>query len=305
MALTAIHLHGPLAKEFGKVWHLDIDSPAEAVRAISANRPAFAQRIMDLDAKGLVFRVRHRHGRIDEDLVEDTLTGPVGKNARVDIVPIVRGASAGVRFVIGAALIAIGTLAPVDPGMKSFLISTGVGMVSGAISEWLTPTPNNKQAASLNSYSFSGPTNNVGQGLPVPVIYGEVMAGSYTVSALVSTEDLVGGGSLGMEIDGTTSLMCHIDTLGASCMNTCTLFARPSGVVPELYYSWSIDTVNGTWLIPTGNTQDNITISARNTYGISAVANVTCTCTDTHGTQVSATVQLKSEHLFYEPSYAG
>ena len=35
--LTTIHLVGSLGERFGKTWHLDVKSPAEAIRAIDVN----------------------------------------------------------------------------------------------------------------------------------------------------------------------------------------------------------------------------------------------------------------------------
>src|SRR5207244_2400618 len=39
--LVAVHLHGPLAKEFGAVHRFAVRDPREAARALAANFPAF------------------------------------------------------------------------------------------------------------------------------------------------------------------------------------------------------------------------------------------------------------------------
>ncbi|MTD34038.1 hypothetical protein [Paludibacterium denitrificans] len=101
MTMTTVKLGGRLGQEFGHVWHLDIDRPSEAVRAIEANRPGFAKRIADLADMGLVFRVRLNKRPVDEEEIEVRHGGQT-----LTIMPIVRGACAVGRIVIGAALIA-------------------------------------------------------------------------------------------------------------------------------------------------------------------------------------------------------
>ena len=312
MALTAIHLHGPLARDFGKVWTLDIGSPAEAVRAIEANRPGFMQAIMDLDAKGLVFRVRAGKGKRREDLGEEDICNPIGSRNRVDIIPIVVGAGAGIRFITGALMVAV-ALNPATFGLLAMntagawgaqaLMGVGMSLMLGAVSEWLTPKPPGpgQQAASLNSYSFNGPQNNVDQGLPVPVIYGEVLAGSYVVSAEISTQDLIGGGTLGLTLDGQTSQSCALSS--GTCMNTFKLVARPHGVVAPLYYSWSTSSVVGNWLVPAGVTGDSIQLSASNGVSTASIV-VSCQVTDGNSNVTSTSVTLTSSHTQYAYDYS-
>lgn len=45
-ALTAVHLHGHLAQEFGERFDLGVLSPAEAVRGLAANFPNFQQHLI-------------------------------------------------------------------------------------------------------------------------------------------------------------------------------------------------------------------------------------------------------------------
>jgi predicted phage tail protein len=59
----------------------------------------------------------------------------------------------------------------------------------------LTPTPTIKQGMDgdndpRKSYSFSGIQNVSRQGVPVPIIYGEVFTGSIVVSAGINTEEV-------------------------------------------------------------------------------------------------------------------
>lgn len=186
--MVEVRLHGALAAEFGRVWHLDIQTPREAVSAIECARKGFRAAIAALDQAGMVFRVRSKTHDYDNDDVGMTL----GDTKRIDIIPIVRGASAGVRFVIGAVLTVIGIMT-----LQPTLIKAGAVLMLGAVVEALTPVQKRPEQKNLQNWGISGPVNTVDQGLPVPVIYGEVLAGGYTISAGVTAAQLNPGGTLG------------------------------------------------------------------------------------------------------------
>jgi predicted phage tail protein len=190
--LVEIRLHGELARDFGKVWHLAIDSAREAIMAIEANMPGIRAKVMELAGRGLVFRVRSKN----HDYAEDDIDMRLGSVKRIDIIPLVRGASAGVRFVVGAVLAIVGVFT-----YNPYLVSMGVSLMLGSVVEWLTPKPKKADVTeSKNSWTLSGATNNVDQGQPVPVIYGEVLAPGYTISAALSAAQVSPAGSLGPDI---------------------------------------------------------------------------------------------------------
>jgi predicted phage tail protein len=58
-------------------------------------------------------------------------------------------------------------------------------LVLGGVSQLLTPTPktNKDEGDPRKSFSFSGIQNTSRAGLPVPVVYGEMLVGSVVVSA--------------------------------------------------------------------------------------------------------------------------
>ena len=87
----------------------------------------------------------------------------------------------GTGFLSASASVAIGSI--------------GVSLALGGISQLLTPTPKISQGADSTSdprksYSFSGIQNVSRQGVPVPVIYGEVFTGSIVISAGINTEEV-------------------------------------------------------------------------------------------------------------------
>lgn len=185
--MVEIRLHGALAKQFGKVWNLNVSSPKEAFFAIDANAPGFLNRVLALDRAGMCFRVRTK----DHDYSNEDVTMKLGGAKRMDIIPIVMGASAGVRFVVGATLVAIGY---VFPGTAKFTVPMGVSLMLGSVVEWLTKVPQKSDMpGGLQSWTINGPVNTADQGLPVPIIYGEVLTGGHVVSAGISTSPVTTG----------------------------------------------------------------------------------------------------------------
>jgi predicted phage tail protein len=91
------------------------------------------------------------------------------------------------------ALVAIGLFVPGIGALGvQLLVGVGASLAIGGIAQLLTPTP--KLGTSENdprrSYSFSGIQNVSRQGVPVPVIYGEVFTGSVVISAGINTEEV-------------------------------------------------------------------------------------------------------------------
>lgn len=240
--MIEVRLHGSLAQEFGRIWHLDIKTPAEAVRAIECARHGFKAAILKLGELGFVFRVRSKTHDYDNDDVGTTL----GSTDRIDIIPIVRGASAGIRFVVGAVMVvASGVLTAASFGALSgpaaLMASAGIGLMIGSVIEWLTPKPKRPDNTTdgMQSWTFNGPTNTTEEGVPVPVIYGEVLTGAVPVSAGITVSESSNGYSAdGVTIGGNLDLNASYESAGMHTQ-TFVLSASVTGGRYPTSYSWS------------------------------------------------------------------
>jgi predicted phage tail protein len=190
--LRKIKLYGKLAKFVGhRVLEADVATAAEAVRFLVANWPELEQHMAD------------QHYRVSVgkyDLALEELHDPAGQ-APISIVPVVAGAGAVGRIILGVALIAFSLFALPGlllPGVLGGAFSStfamgvitagaqiGAALVFGGIAQLLTPTPttNKDEGDPRKSFSFSGVQNTSRAGLPVPVVYGETLVGSIVVSA--------------------------------------------------------------------------------------------------------------------------
>ena len=211
-----IKVYGKLAKHLGqRSFKAAISTPAEAIRFLLANFPSLRGVISEGDYKVTVGRSELEIGNHPE-----YLHYPSASFETIRIVPVVAGAGGVGKILAGVALIAAAILlAPAGGGFLGLgaglahaaggavatgfvsasvsmaIGSIGVSLALGGIAQLLTPTPKISQGADSTSdprksYSFSGIQNVSRQGVPVPVIYGEVFTGSIVISAGINTEEV-------------------------------------------------------------------------------------------------------------------
>lgn len=192
--MRTVRLYGHLGQRFGRTHKLDVRSPAEAIRALTANFRGFAQAVADGQWRVLVGGKAQALEQVHDPLAAD-----------ISIVPAVAGAGGLGRVLLGAALLGAsfylgptfgmlpfteGPLAGLSVG--SMLGSLGFSMVLGGVSQLLFSAP--KQSGTSErpdnkpSYAFNGAINTAGQGNPVPVCYGRLRVGSQVISAGLHAE---------------------------------------------------------------------------------------------------------------------
>lgn len=198
--LRTIRLYGKLGARFGRVHRFVCNDVAGAVRALCAMIPDFERFLMRSKDKGLGYAVFI--GK--QNIGEDGLTYPVGDDD-IRIAPVILGSGRGGLFqvILGAALIggafltggvtlAAGKLA-FSGIMGQMAFGLGVSMVLGGVSQLLTKQPQGitgvESPDNGASYNFNGPVNVTAQGNPVPVLYGEMIVGSVTVTGDLYSED--------------------------------------------------------------------------------------------------------------------
>ena len=187
--LRKIKLYGKLAKFIGhRVLEADVATAAEAVRFLLANWPELEAHMSDQ---------YYRVSVGTYDLTAEELYDPAGA-APISFVPVVAGAGAVGRIIVGVLLVAVAIAFPlIGVGAAAIAAGTTVGAVSasialtglsliiGGISQLLTPTPTTSkdEGDPRKSFSFSGIQNTNRAGVPVPVVYGETLVGSVVISA--------------------------------------------------------------------------------------------------------------------------
>lgn len=199
--LREIKLYGRLAKFVGhKTLKAEISSAAEAIRFLIANFPGLEQHMADQHYKVLVG---------DGALTLDELNYPCGQQ-QIKIVPVMVGAGgspvaqiiAGVAIIaltfgigaIASAGVTLGGLAGIGTIGTAF-VGLGASLVLGGVAGLLSPVPTalntgkNSDSDPSKSYAFSGIQNTSRQGVPIPLIYGEVVTGSIVISAGIDIDE--------------------------------------------------------------------------------------------------------------------
>ncbi|HHR6165041.1 tail assembly protein [Providencia alcalifaciens] len=199
MSLKTIRLYGVLGTQFGREHRLAIDSPREAIKALSVLYDGFEQFLANAHLKGLEFAVFKGTRNIDEDELHlDTCE-------EIRIAPVIKGSKRGGFFqtILGVAM--IGAAMMLGPaGWAAFgaggfaggaLALGGAAMALGGVIQMLSPQPQGlsvrQDADNKPSYAFGGAVNTTAQGNPVPLLYGldRREVGGAIISAGIYTED--------------------------------------------------------------------------------------------------------------------
>lgn len=219
-----IVLYGALGQNFGRHHKLDVQTPAEAVRALAAVIPGFRK-----------FLEQHQHGWFKvwvgaERSDEQRFIQPCSDRETIRIAPYVQGAGGKGGLLAGALMLAAVVFAPellpaflatTTAGVTtlttlgSMMGSMGLSMVLSGIAGMLAPSPKTPQQTTP-SYGFSGVVNNIQQGNPVPLCYGELIVGSQVISAGMNTMQM-----------GADVPLYPVTTIGMASNSTTTL--RMSG----------------------------------------------------------------------------
>ena len=182
--LTKVMLYGAMGQEFGKVWNLAVNTPAEALRLINANKPGLYNWIRDKAKVFAYYRVvcDYHDGR--KEAVSEETWGMQRQVKTIKFIPIIQGAGSNpfLRIVVGALLMIYAPYLGTAFMSASTISTIGMSLIIGGVVQALSPQPvSNSAGAGLQGSYFSGPSNNIGQGNPVPLIYGVVRCGSQPI----------------------------------------------------------------------------------------------------------------------------
>ena len=197
--MKKIKVYGRLRKFVGQAeFEADLNSPIEAISFLTCN------------FKGIDKHMATQHYAINcgnITVTEELLN--MQTDSDIQIIPLAHGnfffsLGLGALFKfgaskVGATLLGSKLLATVA---STVLTSIGTSMVIGGVTEMLAPTAPSRDpssgmdefdpAALSSNYSFTGLTNISRAGVPVNLVYGEILTGSITISNGVDTVQVEG-----------------------------------------------------------------------------------------------------------------
>tara|TARA_R100000781_G_scaffold53742_1_gene35128 strand:- start:198 stop:797 length:600 start_codon:yes stop_codon:yes gene_type:complete len=196
--MKKIKVYGRLRKFVGQAeFEADVNSPIEALSFLACN------------FKGIEKHMATQHYAIncgDLTVTEELLN--MQTDSDIQIIPLAHG-----NFFFS---IALGALAKFGAGKVGALIghkllatvastvltTVGTSMIIGGVTEMLSPTAPSRDplsgmdefdpAALASNYSFTGLTNISRAGVPVNLVFGEILTGSITISNGVDTVQVEG-----------------------------------------------------------------------------------------------------------------
>lgn len=215
--MKVVKVYGALKKQLGGqgTFELDVNTPAEALRALTVNFKGLSKWMIDSEKHGVGYRVQLGNEVIQEKEIGNLLL-PFSDKEVFTITPVLTGAGRGLGgILLGAALIGLsfysfgasaafaggslggfGTAAGIygTAWGSQALGMIGLSLVMGGIGQMLSPPPpefDMKQANKLENYSFSGVTNTNQVGTAIPVAYGRVFVGSSVISSGLDVDEVV------------------------------------------------------------------------------------------------------------------
>ena len=192
--MTEVIIHGEMGKIFGETHKFKVSKLLEILRALTVTRNGFNSYVINQSSEGI------NYAMIDPKNPEKTFKSAqdfqeADAPETIHIVPSISGSALG-AFV--AAVKFVGALAVSAAGAISaggFLANLAIGLLIQGIMSLLFPIelPKAQTAESKidqSSYIFSNLDNNLVQGFPIPLMYGELRMGSNIIGTNVISEDL-------------------------------------------------------------------------------------------------------------------
>jgi predicted phage tail protein len=180
--LRSVHFHGALADRFGPGPHSwAADDFSGCIRGMEFKfGPAFREVIFD-------YRWRIVRGpEVDietraHDIPAEQLTWNLGSTTDIHLIPSAEGSKSYLTDIVAIVIIAIGAYTG-----NVYLVEMGAVMLIGGVIQELNKPANTNQngvgGTQASSLFFTGAQNVTTQGGPVPIVYGECLAGSVVLS---------------------------------------------------------------------------------------------------------------------------
>jgi predicted phage tail protein len=177
-----LYLEGEMAEKFGSELTVNVDNVRDSLRLLEANFPEFRSYLISCAEKNIGFTIDVADKNIDN---EEDLILPL-REGDITITPVPAGSkSGGAKILAAVVLIAIsfaiggGPFAAFAEGatwveyVAFATFQMGVSLAMTGLQQIMAPDPSVDEQ-SPQSYLFNGSQQNVIEGDPVPILYGEL-----------------------------------------------------------------------------------------------------------------------------------
>jgi predicted phage tail protein len=199
--MVNIFLTGKLGILYGKKWTLDVNSPAEGIRAIDANLKGALREYLNGEGAKKYYKVAIQNKK--NLLNKEEIANPTGQSD-IYIMPTIKGAnSGGGKILAGIALVAIAVFggpagwAIAGQGAGLFgagaaltIAGVGASLILGGVMQLLTPVPKIGESTEQKSSNlFQGNASAISQGGAVPIIYGRALVSPMPICISLNNVD--------------------------------------------------------------------------------------------------------------------
>ena len=198
--MQTVYLNGDIAK-FGHKWETDCANIRDIFKLIECQTPEFRKYLIEASEADIHYEIQR-----GEELLEsvDELLLSLN-NEDIIITEVPSGSKSGGAKLIAAIGITLLVMFPPTSGIGAALgaqifgtkltlgtilttIATNLAMTG--INQLLAPGPEVDTAEENKGYLFNGPINNIAQGMPIPVAYGELIVGGSPISVNYETRPI-------------------------------------------------------------------------------------------------------------------
>ena len=193
--MQKVKLVGEISK-FGSTWETECTNIRDIFKLIECQTTGFRQHLVDGADAGIGYEIKRGEDYLDN---ENELLLSLNKEDII-ITEVPSGAKGGGGKILaaiaivavvyftggfgGAGLFGTAGTATTAGGLNAFgqmAIGLATNLAISGMTELMAPGPET-DSKQEEGYLFSGPTNNMQQGLPVPVCYGELLVGGAPMS---------------------------------------------------------------------------------------------------------------------------
>lgn len=202
-----IYFEGELAKKYGTSLEMEATSLKDVVSLLNANDPSFKKYLIECSEKNIGFECLDGN----QFITEETSLLPLDSDSLI-ITPVVAGAEKAGQKILAAAAIALlviyapGTLF-IEAGklttLGAVLTSVSLNLALAGIQQMMAPDPATDKDE-VKSYLFNGSEQNVIEGDPIPLLYGELRVPGRPISFDVRNSATSWVTNIGGELDSVS-----------------------------------------------------------------------------------------------------
>lgn len=192
-----VYLKGQIEKKFGSEFTINSSSFSDVIKCIDCNRPGFKKYLLECHENDIAFAIK----AAGKDIEDQDLLSPL-KEGDITIAALPAGSkSDGMKIVTAIALIYISTLIGPEGAyalggkMGAFVakatMAVGINLAMQGIQGMLAPDPATEDQED-EGYLYTGDTNIIVEGDPVPLLYGELRVAGQPIS--IAINNIASGG---------------------------------------------------------------------------------------------------------------